>query len=550
MTDLNYRLSLGKNFLESQLSSQNILPDPINLANQIGKEQNLRATIISPDGVVLGDSDLSAEEIKNVENHLHRPEIQEALKNGGGKSTRYSKTIRKYLLYMAVCLKKEKLAGFLRYALPVSYIDILKGEQTKIIIASLILVFLLSLSFTFVISLVVSRPLVEMGKIAQEMAKGNFSKKPDPYGQDEMGDLARALSYMSDEVKDKLDLLKQETVKLDTVLSSMFEGVMVVNEKGRIILMNLSLRKLFLIDFEPENKAAIEVIRNPQIHDILEGILNKKQQIISEEIDITQPREKILRINAVPIMKNEKIIGAVLVCHDITEIRRLEKIRQDFMANVSHELRTPVTCIKGYAETLLDGGLEDKERSKEFVNTILQNSNRLETLISDLLDLAVIESNKMKMVFSPLDIKPVLERSLGVFKKSMQDKKISLTIKTSENLPKIMADDKRLTQVFVNLLDNAVKYTMEGGAIKIEISCNNNMLQVDIADTGIGIPEKDLPRIFERFYRVDKSRSRELGGTGLGLSIVKHLILSHKGQIWVQSTQGQGSTFSFSIPHI
>jgi len=546
-TSLKYRLSLGKNFLESQLGPQNTLSDPMTLANTIGQQQNLRTTIIAMDGTVLADSYLKPYELNHIENHLHRPEIQQALLNGLGSSKRYSKTIRRYLLYMAVIFGKDHPAGFLRYAVPISYIDVLEEAQQKTIIGSLILIFILSLGFTYIISLVVTRPLVAMASIAKSMAKGDFSQKPYIYSNDEVGDMARALSYMSNQIQDKIDEIRKETLKLNAVISSMFEGLMVVDEKRRVILMNLSLRKLFLVDFDPEQKASIEVIRNPQIQDIVDRIIKNRQLLVSEEVDISYPQSKILRINAVPIIRDNTLMGAVLVFHDITQVRKLERTRQDFMANVSHELRTPVTSIKGYSETLLEGGLEDKDRAKEFINIIHQNSSRLESLINDLLDLAAIESNKMTISLTPLDIKPILKRCVGIFEKSIKDKGLSLSIHLSDNIPKILADEKRITQVLLNLLDNAVKYTSTGGII-IEISLKNDLVQIDITDTGIGIPPNDTSKIFERFYRVEKSRSRDLGGTGLGLSIVKHIVESHHGDVWVISKVGQGSTFSVTIP--
>ena len=395
--------------MKASLGLQNTLSDPITLANTIGQQQNLRTTIIAMDGTVLADSYLKPYETKSTLKIICIGlKFNKLLHYGLGSSKRYSKTIGRYLLYMAVVFGKDHPAGFLRYAVPISYIDVLEGAQQKIIIGSLILIFILSLGFTFIISLIVTRPLVAMAGIAKSMANGDFSQKPYIYSNDEIGDMARALSYMSDQIQDKIDEIRRETLKLNTVIASMFEGLMVVDEKRRVVLMNLSLRKLFLIDFDPEQKASIEVIRNPQIQDIVDRIIKKRQPLISEEVDISYPQEKILRINAAPIIRNDTLTGAVLVFHDITQVRKLERMRRDFMANVSHELRTPITSIKGYSETLLEGALEDKERAKEFINIIHQNSNRLEALINDLLDLAAIESNKMTISLIPWILNPSL----------------------------------------------------------------------------------------------------------------------------------------------
>ncbi len=547
--NLKLQILSGRDFIENQLISLNALRDADNLADKIGKQQELRVTIIDRKGQVIGDSDLHPSGLENVENHLDRQEIQDAADKGLGVSKRYSYTLKKYLLYMAVPFGQGKpISGFIRYAVPISYIEMLEGRLDQTILGSLLLVFLLSLAFTFIISLIVSKPLAEMAKIARCMAKGDFSRKPSIFSKDEIGDLANALSYMSDQIKSKIERIQQDTAKLDAVLSSMFEGIMVVDEKCGIVLMNPSLRKLLFVDASPEAKTPLEVIRNPHIQDIADKVIRDKQDLISQEVIVTQPQEIVLKVNAVPIKRNGHLEGAVLVFHDITELRNLERIRQDFVANVSHELRTPISSIKGYSETLLEGAIEDKDHLKEFINIIYQDSNRLAALIDDLLDLAKIESGKMKMFFMPQEIKPVLNRCLGVLDKTIKDKQLLVSIDISDGIPKVMADDTRLGQVFLNLLDNAVKYTPSGGTIKISIYLSGNFVQVDVSDTGIGIPEQDLPRIFERFYRVDKARSRELGGTGLGLSIVKHIVFAHGGQVWVRSVLGQGSTFSFSIP--
>jgi PAS domain S-box-containing protein len=328
----------------------------------------------------------------------------------------------------------------------------------------------------------------------------------------------------------------------------MLEGVLVTDQKGEILLMNPSLRKTFLIDLPPEGKRSLEVIRNAKIQEVVDRTLQNKQKLISEELSLTVPEEKFLKVNAVPIVREGEVNGAILVFHDITELRRLERIRQDFVANVSHELRTPISSIKGYAETLLDGAMNDQQNSRDFIEIINRDSDRLAKLIDDLLDLSRIESGKLKMVFVPTDILGVIKRTMFIIENLAKMKSISIEIQAAENLSNVLADETRLSQVILNLLDNAIKYTSEGGEIKISVRSNDQFVEVDIADTGIGIPEKDLSRVFERFYRVDKARSRDMGGTGLGLSIVKHIVQAHGGEVWVRSKLEHGSTFCFVIP--
>lgn len=232
----------------------------------------------------------------------------------------------------------------------------------------------------------------------------------------------------------------------------------------------------------------------------------------------------------------------------VAELKLLEKVRQDFVANVSHELRTPLANIKGYAETLLSGAIEDKKNARDFLQIIYKESDRLSKLIDDLLDLSKIESGKMKMTFSPVELKPIVLRVVDILKKVAIDKSIDINIALPDNLPKLLSDEHRITQAILNLVDNAIKYTPSKGSVKISAYTSDGVIRVAIADTGIGIPKKDLPRIFERFYRVDKARSRELGGTGLGLSIVKHIAQAHGGDVYVKSSIGKGSIFSFTIP--
>jgi len=546
--NIKHQLALSKDFLEISLKDKTNPVDFQTIAKRIGESLDLRATIIALNGKVLGDTDLTKEQLLSVENHANRPEAKDALLKGFGVSKRFSYTIKKDMLYMAVPFGKGSDKGILRLSVPLHDIELLEARMRKVVGVSIVGILLLSLGLTFLVSVFVSRPLSEMSTIAKAMAQGDFSRKASIHSKDEIGELAQSLNVMSEEIKDKIEKINSERAKLDLVLSSMFEGVIVTDEEEKIILMNPSLRKLFLLDSSPEGKKPLEVIRNIAVGDMVDRVIKGKQHLATEEIVINMPEEKILKVNGVPIMRNNKLEGAILVFHDITELRRLEKIRQDFVANVSHELRTPIASIKGYAETLLEGALEDKDNAKEFISIIYHDSNRLAALINDLLDLSKIESGKMKMSFAALDPVSLIKSAVKVIENQAKAKSIALKLDIPTSLPKIMADETRFSQVIINLLDNAIKYSSERGSTTISAKVVDNALQIDISDTGLGISEKDLPRIFERFYRVDKARSRELGGTGLGLSIVKHIVSAHGGQVWVKSGLGRGSTFSFTIP--
>ncbi|MBI1883746.1 MAG: PAS domain-containing protein [Chlamydiae bacterium] len=373
--------------------------------------------------------------------------------------------------------------------------------------------------------------------------------------------LQSSLKSSQSNLKEKAEAGGMGQAKLDAVLSSMFEGVLLTDPKGRILFANPSFKKIFMMDTDPYGKSPLEMIRNVSIQNIVERTLGLTDRLITEEVVLTHPEEKFFKVNAVPVVIRDEVEGAILVFHDITELRRLEKVRQDFVANVSHELRTPLSSIKGYVETLLDGAMENPTDLRQFLQIVSCDSNRLSQLVDDLLDLARMESGKVKMVFLPVDMRRVIQKAISILEQAARAKTLSVNSDLAQDIPQVLGDEVRLSQVMVNLLDNAIKYTPEKGRVTVCAFQDGDFLQVNVKDTGIGIPPDDQPRIFERFYRVDKSRSREVnsprlgrpelgdvGGTGLGLSIVKHIVQAHKGEVWVQSQWGRGSTFGFTVP--
>jgi two-component system phosphate regulon sensor histidine kinase PhoR len=547
--DLRHGLSLSKDILETELSGKVMSSEADRLADRFGRTLGVRATIIGLDGTVLGDSELDATALAKVENHLDRPEIQQALRTGFGQSERrYSYTVKKYMLYMAVPLGKEKPIGILRFAIPITYIEFLEAGMVRFLVIAVGISFIVAFALSYIISIIISKPLIKMTKTAEAIANNDFSAKVPARSRDEMGDLARSLNFMADEIKRHLEKISSGEAQLESVLSGMAEGVIVTDAKGNIVLANPSARKMFFIDTPPEGRTPIEVARNSAVQNMIDKVLKEKQRLATAEILLNAPEEIYVKVNSVPIMKAERIEGAILVFHDITELRRLERIRQDFVANVSHELRTPLSSIKGYAETLYDGKVKDAKEQQEFLGIVYRESDRLAKLIDDLLDLSKIESGRMSLVLLPVDLGPLANRTRGVVEKLAREKSIKIDIEIPPDLPKTLADERRISQVLLNLLDNAIKYTPDGGSVKVSAFRKDDFVQVDVSDTGVGIPEPDLYRIFERFYRVDKGRSRELGGTGLGLSIVKHIVQAHGGQVWVKSEAGRGSTFSFTVP--
>jgi len=540
--------SLSKSFFEQYYTKGVQAQELDKIADKIGKDLDLRVTIIGLDGTVLGDSELDSRQLAEAENHLYRPEVQQALRSGVGESSRFSTTVKKDMVYIASVLEAKEKGGIIRLSMPLSEIDLILNNLKRLLVTSVLLAFILAIITSFVASVVISKPIKEMSSMAKAIAGGDFSKRVSISAKDEIGDLAKAFNFMTEQIRTRIEEVTSSKSRFEAVLLSMFEGIMVVDIKGTILLMNQPLKDFLLVKENPVGKKPLEIVRNIEIQEIADNSLRLKRGVESREISVFLPEEKILLLHATPIIRDGKTEGAVLVFHDITELRRLERVRQDFVANVSHELRTPVASIKGYAETLLEGALEDKENAEDFLKIIYSDSDRLARLIDDLLDLSKIESGKLKLTLKPTALEPIIKRVVYGLNKQAKDKSIKIQIDTPLDLPDILADETRVAQVLLNLIDNAIKYTESKGLITISAKEKDKFVQINVSDTGVGIPEKDIPRLFERFYRVDKVRSRELGGTGLGLSIVKHIVQAHGGQVSVQSVLGQGCTFSFTIP--
>ncbi len=519
------------------------------LADKIGVDLGIRATVIGPDGTVWGDTDLTEDQVRAVENHLYRPEVQEAFSRRIGQSTRFSTTIQETMLYMARTFGDSPPYPVIRLALPLFSLHKALQRLRTIILMSMAGAFVLVVLLSYAASLLITRPLQELVWCAREVAWGNYSRRSSLSSNDEIGDLARTFNYMAEQISRRIEEVTSNKVRLETVLLSMFDGVMVMDATGIILLMNKTLKDFLAVDADPVGKKPLEVIRNVEVQEIADSVLKGLTGVKSKEITLLYPEEKILLVHATAVIREETIEGAVLVFHDITDLRKLERIRKDFVANVSHELRTPVSSIKGYAETLLEGGLDDTQNARDFLDIIHSNADRLAVLVNDLLDLSRIESGMSTMSFEPCALCPMVERVIKIFRKKAREKNITIQNTIPPEFPPVRADRSSLAQVFLNLIDNAVKYNVPGGTVTVSAESDTECVHVRVTDTGVGIPEGDIPRIFERFYRVDKARSRELGGTGLGLSIVKHIMQSHGGNVSVESAVNGGSVFHFTLPH-
>ncbi len=528
-------------------------------ARDLGNRAAARVTLIAADGTVLADSAVRDADLSAVENHKSRPEIQQALSTGQGQDIRPSHTTGERTMYRAILMQPSQGISplIVRVGLPMVVLDRELSELQQRLFLALGVAFLVALTLSVWLAHSITKPLSDIASAARQFSSGNQTFLVRTTAQDEVGLLASTLNHMADQLHTKIDELSEDRAQLLAVLTSMVEGVMVLDSRGHVLQINPALERMFGISrLEARGRPCAELFRHQQLTDLVTSILRSRTH---HQDEIVLPLSgRCLQIEASPAGgERENEASAVLVLHDITELRRLEKIRKDFVANVSHELRTPLTSIKGYVEALLDGAKDDPTASVKFLEIILKQSDRLNLILEDLLELSKIESGGISLKKESLELRSVIDRTLSTIKPIADKSRHRLVTVTDPSLPPVAGDEGRLVQVLTNLLDNAIKYTPEGGTItvgaKLAPLVGNaeppaKAIDLSVADTGIGIPEEDRPRVFERFYRVDKARSRELGGTGLGLAIVKHIVEGHGGQVWVEANYPQGSRFVVRLP--
>jgi len=513
---------------------ENRLPDLEVFLQDHGRKIGTRLTVIDPEGVVLADSERDP---ATMENHRFRPEIGEALEGRPGRSLRYSSTVKEEMLYIALPLARSgRVEGILRVSLFVRDINVLIKAVRKDIGLAMAIVIGLSLVGAFAFSRSLTRPLRELMKASRQVAAGDFNTTVRIRSSDEWKDLARSFNAMTSEVKTLFDDLRKRKEELDNIMASMHEGLLVLDGAGKIILANRSAKTL--IDQEtPEGKYFWEVVRMTPFVDLIRCVKEEKKSRTTEVV--FGERSILCRAAFLPAQE-----GVVVTFHDVTEMQNLARIKKDFVLNVSHELRTPLTAIKGYAETLQDAA---DEQTRNYVLTIIRHTDRLIRIVEDLITLATLEEKAVALEIVKVDLKEVAENVVRIFKPRAREKNLDLRLEAGPDLPPIDGDPFRLEQLLVNLIDNAVKYT-EKGSVRVALRREDGRVAVEVVDTGIGITEDNQARIFERFYVVDKSRSRKAGGTGLGLSIVKHIVLLHGGEVRLQSRLGAGSKFTVFLP--
>ncbi len=521
-------------------------------AERVARPAVARVTLIAPDGRVLADSERTLESLASMENHAARPEVRAALAGGMGRDVRRSATLGAPLIYVAVPVSEAgRIVAVLRLAAPVEAATPAYESLRAVMLTGGAIALLVAFGIGLFVAGRVTRPVVEMQDVARQMSEGNFDVRASVRSPDEIGTLGRSLNVMAGRLREKIGDLEEEQAKATAVLDAMVEGVIATDGHDHIILINERARALFgLGRARAERRPLLEVIRNVDLHDVLgESRIAPVGTVVSREIKLAEPLERVLQVHAVPLRFTGEARGVVMVLHDITELRRLEQVRTEFVANVSHELRTPLTAIHGYLETLLDGALEEPENARKFLEIVFRHTERLGRLTDDLTDLSNIELGRISLRLEPTAVSDVADSVLAIIAPRAVAGRVSVEAKLPAGLPEVVVDRDRLAQILINLVDNAVKYTPKGGHVRVEGRvAERGMVEVTVRDTGVGIPKADLPRLTERFYRVDKARSRDLGGTGLGLAIVKHLVLAHGGELDIDSELWKGTTVRFTLP--
>jgi two-component system phosphate regulon sensor histidine kinase PhoR len=518
------------------------------LADRLGTAAHARVTFIRTDGVVIGDSELALTALPSLENHSSRPEVAAARAEGHGSSVRFSTTLRQRMMYVAIPFEHDgKPAGVARVAEPLRSVDEAISHVERLVGIASLFAIVLAFVMSSIASGWMSRIVRDLTEAARRMAAGDLDVRTHVRTSDELGELGRALDQLADSLSTTLRDLRDERDLQRRILDGMQEGVLVLDRDSRLVMVNPSLRQMLLLGADAKGKLLMEVVRHADLHELVKKARAGRTTALGE-IDLPgiKPRRLLIHATALP----GEIGGLLAVFVDVTDLRRLESLRRDFVANVSHELRTPVTAVRSAAETLKVSALRDPDPSvaDRFVEIIERNAERLQSLIEDLLELSRLESKEFRLKRERIELGVVASIVQGLFRERADKKRIHLATEIASDLPPIHTDQRALEQVLSNLVENAVKYCPLGSTVTIGARLEKGGVRVSVSDNGPGIDPKHVPRLFERFYRVDAGRSREVGGTGLGLSIVKHLVEAMGGAVTVDSKVGKGSTFVVTLP--
>ncbi len=510
-----------------------------------------RITFINLDGTVIGDSEMLP---VDMDNHIKRKEIESASGENVGSAIRHSESINEDMLYVARHVRSSGgFDGYIRLSMSLAAVDKDLNKGWVLMGGGLLLLFLAAALVSYRVASGLTRPLEHITRVANRISRLDYDARVNLNRRDEIGQLGQAINGMADSLQQQLKVIHDNEDLMQSVLANMTGGIVMVDCYGNIALINreaesiLHLRKEHILGKPYEN-----LKRNYEFVKFVEEGISRKEFLRTERT-IYAPEERIIQFDGVPMFEDdESYRGMLFLLQDVTDIRRLEGMRSEFVANVSHELKTPIAAVKGFAETLLAGGVTDEETRRSFLQIIHDEGERLNRLIGDILELSKIESKRVPLEYAPVQLKELFGSIFEMMQPAASKKSITVVQDVPDHLF-IEGDEDRLKQIFMNLLSNAINYTQEGGRVRVDVDViegegAEEKVRIAVSDTGIGIPKKDLPRIFERFYRVDKARSRSSGGTGLGLSIVKHLTELHHGTIRVESKVGEGSSFILELP--
>lgn len=517
------------------------------ICRRVGQDTDTRVTVIAADGTVMADSD---EEPSRMENHSSRPEVLQALAGGVGRSERFSSTQGQRMMYVALPLEGEDAPfAVLRVSIPLTAVE----SQVRTLFVDVLiggfLSALLALALAFLVSRRISRPVEQLRSGAEKFSAGDLQHRLEVTGPAELAELARTLNQMAAQLQERIDAVISQRNEFETVLASMVEGVVAIDLQGRIMSFNAAFaRMLAAPSGSVKGRDIHEIIRDRSFHQLLAEAL-AQNRLVQGDFVVRQPVERVFDTHCVPLAGfAEAPAGTLVVLHDVTRMRRLENVRQDFVANVSHEIRTPLTAIKGFVETLMQAA-EDPEERRRFLGIIQRHVNRLNDILEDLLALARLEQRgeKAAVTLETTPLRGVIETAAQLVQWKADARGVRLALDCAPEIT-VRVDATLLEQALINLIDNAVKYSPDNETVHIAAVRADGELQIRVRDHGPGIPQKYQPRIFERFFRVDKARSRKVGGTGLGLAIVKHISQVHGGRVTLESSSGRGSTFTIHLP--
>ena len=526
----------------SDIGAFPVLQDRI---REMGSEVDVRLTVVRRDGVVVADSDTDP---TRMENHADRPEILEAYSYGTGRATRFSKTLGKKQRYFAIPSGHGRRSMVVRSSLPLTVLEERLGDLRRTVFLGALLATMAALFLGFLYARRVTRPILSMAQAATEIAAGAYDQRVHSPGRDELATLARAFNTMSRELRGSISALNADRNKLKAILSSMEEGVVAVDRDERVVHLNGVAAQLLKVSEEHAlSRPVWELARLREVSEILGEVLESSENV-SRVVRLTGPPERVLDLRATPLLGENGPVGAVLILEDVTRLRHLETMRRDFVGNVSHELKTPVTAIRGMIETLLDDPEIDPALHQRFLQRVLLQTERMGNLVTDLLSLARLESADALSDSAPLDLVDSVKHTIRALQPMSEARSVSIRAELPDEPLYSIGDEEFLGQAISNLLNNAIKFSPEGGRVVVRLRQEGSRASLEVQDFGIGIDARHQERLFERFYRVDKARSRELGGTGLGLAIVKHIALSMDGEVSVESTPGKGSTFRMHLP--